>query len=148
MLVDEKLRYDVEPYIREIRRVTSETNLARERERLEKEVDRFHANGWIYYQQTTVKKWVRRVKRLRKNTELINLRIHPYGRVPSLLDGQSRDAVLRTAKVLSSHLRQRANPRATKRIVEEFLNLKRKRSLKWLERKFEDLARSAKESLG
>lgn len=66
---------------------------------------------------------------------MIKLRIYPYQRIPAVLDGETRQAVLHTLETLSSQLTAKTKLGATKKLVARFLDE---------ELSFEELTRESK----
>jgi hypothetical protein len=101
--------------------------------------------GWIEDPPAIVDGWRDRVTHFRNNKEVLKLRIHPYERVPDVLDAASREAILQMDRVLSGQLELKRKLGGTKNVVARFL--KEELSMSELDNELEDLLESAAEML-
>jgi hypothetical protein len=88
---------------------------------LEVEVSDYFDKGWIEESSEVVDMWRTRVSRFRENEAVLKLRIHPYERVPDVLDGGSRSVVLQMRKALLEQLQSKKRVGGIKAIVARFL---------------------------
>lgn len=120
-VVDKKLADESGPYLIEIKRRTDSSKVATLVDQLVRDVKEFSRQRWIAESTDVVESWRKRVKRFRNNTDMIKLRIHPYERVPDVLDGTSRTAVLKVERALTSQLDRKKKLGGTKAVVARFL---------------------------
>jgi hypothetical protein len=120
-LVDLKLSDDVEPYMAAIRQHTSTQMIAAIVKRLQADVIRFNKSKLIREGTSVVDTWRERVMDFRKDKELVTLRIYPYTRVPDLLSGETRSAVLEVVNILSNQLGRKKKLSPTKGVANQFL---------------------------
>jgi hypothetical protein len=120
-VVDHKLRGDVEPYLNAIRSRTSSARVDKIADRLTADLREFVRKGWVSESPDVVDTWRERVDRFRGNEDILRLRIHPYSRVPDLLGGASRDAILEMQRTLSIQLDSKKKLGGTKAVIARFL---------------------------
>ena len=119
-IIDRKLGEDVEPYLAEVRRLTTPPRVASVVNQLKADITGFRRRGWIKEQHSIIANWKDRVTRFRDNTDVIKLRIHPYQRVPELVTSETRQAILETAMILREHLGYRRRLGSMKSVVADF----------------------------
>lgn len=144
-VVDKRLSEGIEPHLEDLRALTSPIQLARVGRRVAERVRDFSTKGWIEESTTAVDAWRTRVLRFRRNKGLIKLRIHPYQRVPDMLEAASRASVLDMEAVLSTQLGQKKALAGTKSIVSRFLSSDMSRLE--LKQELEELANRARRVL-
>lgn len=144
-LVDAKLSRDVAPYVTAIRGRTVPPIVRRIARELAADIEEYAGKGWITETPTVVDKWSKRVKRFRENDQALKLRIHPYERVPDVLDSSSRAAVLQMESTLSAQLGSKIKIGGTKGVVDRFLRGELTRAE--LDSEFQELADDAAASL-
>jgi hypothetical protein len=119
-VVDRKLKADVEPYLNAIRNRTAPARVDKIADRLTVDLREFARKGWVTESPDVVDTWRERVDRFRGNEDILRLRIHPYSRVPDLLEGASRDAILKMQETLSVQLNSKKKLGGTKSVIAGF----------------------------
>lgn len=144
-LVDDKLSRDIAPYVTAIAGRTAPPKVRRIARELVADIEEYASKSWITETPAVVDKWTERVKRFRENDQALKLRIHPYERVPDVLDSSSRAAILHMERTLSAQLGSKIKIGGTKGVVDRFLRGELTRAQ--LDRAFQELADDAAESL-
>jgi hypothetical protein len=123
-VVDRQLAKQIEPYLREIQNLTLDKQIDKMSRELTAQVTGWIKNGWIGEDTAVVESWRDRVMRFRNNKALIGLRIHPYQRVPDLLNSESRRAVLEIVATARAQLLSKKKLFPVKHAAQQFLEAK------------------------
>jgi hypothetical protein len=120
-IVDDKLTQSMLPYIEKVKQSTSDAIVGTVAKKRAAEVTRYAKKHWIKENRNVVSEWSARVRQFRENDELIALRLRPYQRVPELLSGESRAAVLEATRSLRLQINSKRKLFPVKSVLAEFL---------------------------
>ncbi|MHB1543039.1 MAG: phospholipase D-like domain-containing protein [Gammaproteobacteria bacterium] len=121
-IVDEKLKEDASPYIKGVEQLLTPQRINRVAGRLKIDINNFRKRKWIEEECSIVDSWETRVNDFRKRTDLIQLRIFPYQKVPDVFTIETRQAITETAKFLREHLSSKKIMSPTKGVVAKFFS--------------------------
>jgi len=102
--VDNILEKETEPYIKEIKKISTPKNINKIVSELEDDFKEFKDNDYIKEKKDVIKSWKERMKSFRNNSDLIKSCIFKYEKVPDMLSLLNRGIVMSSYKSLKLRL--------------------------------------------
>lgn len=144
-LINDVLRKSSQPYIDNINKLTHPKKINEIKDQLLNEVNKLKEDGYIDEDpERAVELWVNRIKRFRRNSELITARIFNYELIPDILDSANRKTIQKMVELFKKQVDMRTKIKGVKALLRDELNNPNR---KIYNKKLESLAQKAIEKI-